>query len=272
MVINVFQKGDGKKSQSCISEHFFQMKYIFSNSLSTKIEFQKVPRTSHLISGWFSPVSLLLTVSSKSLFCPSCDDLVRLQGLGLGWHWWCDCSGVNRDCGHGPDLGRRWSLATKVANADAGFCSWPHVRCARWVSGLGASLARLKRAAGCSRLGAAAPCSVPCGYAGAGGLCAGPKLARCQWNRHRAPQMAVLGALPFSGSSDTQEEAVTEKYRGAFSKCAGPVGAGTCFALKPNLELSWSWRSKAVNGLWAFSNFQRVLLYWRDLSSLEVIL
>lgn len=135
------------------------MKYIFSNSLSTKIEFQKVPRTSHLISGWFSPVSLLLTASSKSLFCPSCDDLVRLQGLGLGWHWWCDCSGVNWDCGHWPDLGRRWSLATKVANADAGFCSWPCVWCARWVSGLGASLARLKRAAGCSRLGAAAPCS-----------------------------------------------------------------------------------------------------------------
>lgn len=80
----------------------------------------------------------------------------------------------------------------------------------------------------------------PCGYVGPGGLCAGPKLARCQWNRHRAPQMAELGALPFSGSSDTQEEAVTEKYRGAFSKCAGPVGAGTCFALKPNLELSWS--------------------------------
>lgn len=135
------------------------MKYIFSNSLSTKIEFQKVPRTSHLISGWFSPVSLLLTASSISLFCPSCDDLVRLQGLGLGWHWWCDCSGVNWDCGHWPDLGRRWSLATKVANADAGFCSWPCVWCARWVSGLGASLARLKRAAGCSRLGAAAPCS-----------------------------------------------------------------------------------------------------------------
>lgn len=135
------------------------MKYIFSNSLSTKIEFQKVPRTSHLISGWFSPVSLLLTASSKSLFCPSCDDLVRLQGLGLGWHWWCDCSGVNGDCGHWPDLGRRWSLATKVANADAGFCSWPCVWCARWVSGLGAFLARLKRAAGCSRLGAAAPCS-----------------------------------------------------------------------------------------------------------------
>lgn len=135
------------------------MKYIFSNSLSTKIEFQKVPRTSHLISGWFSPVSLLLTASSKSLFCPSCDDLVRLQGLGLGWHWWCDCSGVNWDCGHWPDLGRRWSLATKVANADAGFCSWPCVWCARWVSGLGAFLARLKRAAGCSRLAAAAPCS-----------------------------------------------------------------------------------------------------------------
>lgn len=135
------------------------MKYIFSNSLSTKIEFQKVPRTSHLISGWFSPVSLLLTASSKSLFCPSCDDLVRLQGLGLGWHWWCDCSGVNWDCGHWPDLGRRWSLATKVANADSGFCSWPCVWCARWVSGLGAFLARLKRAAGCSRLAAAAPCS-----------------------------------------------------------------------------------------------------------------
>lgn len=159
MVINSFQKGDGKKVKPVSLNTVFKWNTYFQIHWALKLSSRKSPGL-HISS--VADFLLCPFYSQRALKVSSAPRVTiwwDLQGLGLGWHWWCDCSGVNWDCGHWPDLGRRWSLATKVANADSGFCSWPCVWCARWVSGLGAFLARLKRAAGCSRLAAAAPCS-----------------------------------------------------------------------------------------------------------------